>query len=525
MSPEAKKHAPIVTKTKTRLPKPKRIKFGDKDALELFKWWANFNEDQFGCCEAKVYRKYPVIDQVLVGERHAERIDLIEGKIPFEPDEYKDWFLHNYGSGKYSVIIDEKGVPGIVSGALFTVADDNYPPRVDLRTLVVGHPENRGFVEGQRARGVKLPWETNNEANQETGDNMNVAATVIEHVLEDNKDMREKVEELHEKQNAAPDPVATAAIRGFEVMAKGAEAGIEMAKTNAEAISKAAAPQWDPLAVLAKGIELANGKPDSNASLMTVLPMIIEMNRGQMAQVQAMHQQTIELMKLQQQRPEPKNPLDVLRELKEGIELLGLGRGNRSDAPALAPTKSWAAILMENPEVMQTLGSFGTSVMQALVAYWTRGGGAVPAVNPAPSTNGQGPQIVTRPDKPIETPQQVAAREATQQFLKMIETPLLSHFFDEGRQQLNGYTFAHAMHQGLQPKFNPNSPITPDGRQNYLIVRDQWGDKFRQLVEEYQPIAQYVLGNKPRWKEFLGEFMNYDNWVSAQQQPPVGTPA
>ena len=503
-------------------------KYPPRDAERFFKWWKTFNEDQQGRADCKVYRKYPVIDQVLAGGKHKDRIDVIEGAIPFEPEEFKSHFLHHYGSGKYSLIMNEKGVPGIICTCAFEVDDQNYPPRVDLKTLVRGHPENRGFEEGLKARGVKFPGEENTEEDVE---DMTVAGQLVGKVLDQNAQLSQQVAELAEERAASADPIAQATSEAIGVIAEGAKAAIQMTRENAADISKAAAPQWNPMEILRQGIELSKGNGDNGAAMLTT---VLQMQQGFFTQMLELQRQNFEALRQSQSvaAAPAKSDLDTLMEkatqFKGLMDMFTGGRRESSSIGERVPVgKSIIQTIAENPEVMTALSGVAGSVTQMVMAWLSRP--QLGAINPAqPATaeirpvNGVGPQPVAKQPTPEEVQRQAALEQQTA-FLKMIEKPLIAHFFDTERRGLSGYTFADAMQQ----QFQGTGEITPQGRLMYETVISWQPITLQKLCENYADIFNVCGGNKVKWNQFFHEFSTYDQWRRVEQerlQQVGGTP-
>ena len=78
------------SKTKTILPRPKGLRV----TMEAFlKWAATFNEEQKGRALFHVYREYPVIDLLLIGETKPKLVAQYSGKLPFESPNWQEWIL------------------------------------------------------------------------------------------------------------------------------------------------------------------------------------------------------------------------------------------------------------------------------------------------------------------------------------------------------------------------------------------------------------------------------------------------
>jgi hypothetical protein len=528
-----KSKTPVILKTKTNLPKPKQTTFsGERGAHKFFEYWKSFNEEQQGCAEAKVYRKYPVIDQCLIGGKHKERIDHIQGKIPFEPEEFESHFLHNYGSGSYMVMLDEIGVPGVVASCTFRIESQEYPPRVDIKTLVAGHPDNRGFIAGLTARGVKLPWETNVE--EEEASDMKVAA--IDMMARQTERVTDKLLEVvgEQRENQRPDPVNAANAQAIGVIAKAGETAVDMVSRQADRLAAAAAPSFNPVELIKTAMEITKPTGDGGLGLATLVSQIHTSNQQVMQQ---MHHETLEAMRSQQNQVQvpAASELDSFLGQIEKIERLKnvMGWGGHAEPREAPQSKGIVASLLENPKVAESIPVIAQAALLIVQNLFGPKGTPAPAPNPAPNP-APGNAVQATPQqqpRPMSAEEQQQA-EITLQFLKDIERPFISHYFGEAG--LNGYTFAHAIQAGIMdPQLTPVQirdlvairGFSAAGQQNYQAILSWGPQKLDVLIKSYGPIWNTIQGTGPKkYAEFLTQFFNYDKWIAEQAKQGSGAP-
>jgi hypothetical protein len=509
---------PVVLKTKTTLPAPKNNtrSFTGKSVAKFFEWYESFSPQQAAVADLKVYRKYPVIDQVLVGLKYKNRIDGIEGPMPFKAEDYESHFLHHYGSGRYMCIMNEKGVPGIVASCEFKVEDEMYPPRVDYNVLVRGEPENQGYIDGLKARGVKLPWDTGEAAEEK--EDVTVVTQLADAVMrkaeraeDENKELRD---ELMQVTKEASSPTSTATNESIRMVADTAKQTNAMMAGFVERIAQASAPNYNPLEMVKTISELTNPKGDNGLGLATLVSNIMQQSQAAMQQ---MHHETLEFMRQERTQPaaatEPTgDPIDMILERSEKFDRLrnALGAGRRENSEPREPNgKGWMQALMENPKVVESIGLVG---QLALTMLMRMNGTPAPAVAP-------NPQPAVQPTQPVTTkPAEPQPDQQTLAFQGYIEKPFLAHFFGEAS-GLTGYTFAAALQAEMMDIITEPEivealkvrPVMQSGRVNYETIRDKWGrKKLDEVIRAAPNIWNSVQGNVRKYSQFLDEFFNYD---------------
>lgn len=96
-----------------------------------------------------VYRLWPVIDRSLAGVDYKH---ILATPPPFTLDH----LVKQCGSGKYRLILcDENlGKRSRIAQTMVSINDPDWPPVVNPKELILEHPDNRGYVESLRMRGL-----------------------------------------------------------------------------------------------------------------------------------------------------------------------------------------------------------------------------------------------------------------------------------------------------------------------------------------------------------------------------------
>lgn len=518
------------SKGKTILPKPKGLRVAPEAFL---KWAASFNEEQKGRALFHVYRDYPVIDLTLTGETKPKLIAQYAGVLPFDVSNWQEWVLKDQkwgGSGGFKILCTEIGVPGCISMVKFTLEDGDYPPIVDPRSVVVGHPDNKGYIAGLRSKGIRMPGDDPEaeRIEKEEEAEMNVAGPLAEHIIKQNADLIQEMREsrAEEQQNASPEEsvMAEATSEAVRVVAEGAREAIRMVGTQSTELAKAAAPQYNPIELFKAGRESAG---DGGMQMLTFFMSAME---KQTTAMQTMHEKTLDYMREKDETgpsasvQEQPGGIDLLlaegQKFKQLGELFGWNVRGRSRENEDAPRQIEAAPkesamdklfgkLAENPTLLVT-GIFGiTNLVQTFMG---KGKPAEEVMKAAGAVAGSvASQVPAAPDPSIEEERR---NIALQNFLRAVEPLFLKHFFDQTQESLNGYTFAEdflSMSQAPtgQLVFTPEGPVTDLGKQQYDQIKAGGPVQFDRIVRKYEPIWNLIQGNQPKYQEFLKQFFNF----------------
>jgi len=479
------------SRQKATLPRPKALRV----SIEQYeKWNRGFTGEQKGRAIHHLYREWPAINRKLVGEQKEKLIQQWEGIPPFEPDEeipdIKTFVLKNQeygGSGKYKLMCTEIGIPGCISMTSFVLEDPDYPPRVDPAVLVVGHPLNKGYIEGLRASGIAIPGDDPEKyrAGQEQKEEMNIAGTLVSTLADQNKELREEIKEQREtfqeqiEELRADEPEDETGPLGKSVL----EAGLRMVEKQVDRVTQASAVSYNPIEVAKAVMEMSKEMKGDSAGMMNVMQgMMTQQAAFLQTMLESQRKETEYWRRLAIEKPEngatPKSMLDQVEELAKfkalSRELFGGAREPRESREPETPRKNWMETLLENPKFPELANGALGMAAQLISLLRAPQPGAPPA--PAPDAlkaalNGQPqPAQVAQP-----APDPVAqARAATLAFMQRIEKPFIAAFYDLEQMGLNGYTFARHMHC----EFVPDGQVTPAGRQEYETIRDRWGKQL-----------------------------------------------
>lgn len=518
---------------KTIFPKPPAFK---QPADKFMKWLARFNEEQIGRLQLHLYRDYPVINRKLIGERKPKLIHLFEAELPFTSENYEDKIIKNRewgGSGKYKLMATQIGVPGCVSMCRFTLEDDDYPPMVDPRIVVVGHPLNTGYIEGLRAEGKELPGDKPAADKKKEEEEMTVG-TVLSNLVESQKQTNErlmdKIDALQEE--AEPDPDAaiaeSASTKGFEVMAKATEKVIEVMGDQVKKANEAKSPVFNPIDLFEKAIAFSR----ADNSNMAMLTLFLNTQKD-------MHKETLDFMREQKKQEakeaqqaaviqvqQPANGFEALLDagdkIKTFAELLGYSRRERREPePPPAPEKSWFESWLSNPPVvMGTVALIGNLFYNML----NRGTPKSPqeALKEATQQAAELAKGVTGPNgtvTPIDQAEQ--QKRAMQAFMELIEPAFIAHYFDREGRSLDGFTFAEVFLTMRQTPngtiaFVPDGPSTDMGMSQYELVKAGGMENFDRAIRNYHPIWSLVQGNISKYTTFLKQFFSYQEEAAKQ---------
>lgn len=525
---------PVFAKDYT-LPKPKFKIVRDagtlKNAVKLFEYWSKIPESKHELIRVRVYRLWPLIDMKKIDPKAQKYEREWIGAIPFRPEECYDAFLKEFGSGEWRVDLYEANIDGPIMQASFSSIDrDNFPPKVDYRTIIHGPFANKDYIQWlERQPGLDLPWTKTPEQEQEKND-MNVAGVLVDVLNKQNERLEQKAEKLEEKVEALQqaeeeDEDAAEEEEVQSVSSTVLATGLRMIEKQVDRITTESAKSYDPIAVAKSVIDMTQqmrGNSDTG-----MMPLLMEMMKQQVASAEKHTETMREEAKFWREKAmatpvqnggEPPKLTDQLEQLTT-FKALARELFGRDRAPEREPVPEKPGLLeslVQNPAFLNVLNNGFMLLVQALAPKTAADPNALrTALNgqPPPQQAQAGPQ-------PVEMTEQQRAQQMTMQFFKLIEKPFLAHFFDTEQQGLDGYTFGHAMHC----EFVHGGIPTQNGRAQYVMIRDQWGLRFDQLIRQYPPMWEMLQGNVPKYTKFLEEFFNYDQELARrelEETPPA----
>ncbi len=340
-------------------PAPPSTPQADPDAAALDRPRKKLKPDQFFAAIAAykpadatcsyIYRRWPVIDKKLTGGEDAVTyIDKVAGAID------RAYIVRTWGSGEYRIrFVDENAPRGQneVCNAILTIEEQDAPPVLDTRELVLGHPQNAGYVEQLRLRGLLPKPKEEVGVQPETAELARIAGDVIRGGL----------------QQRRSDPAEAAMSKSFDLLAEGAKRAIDLAGGGKN--------QADPVELFLRMREATKGDSD----------MIRLLLDSQSKQFNLM----LELMK-QQQRP-PESSLEAQLASFERLSRLFdkfSGRGSAS-------SPFWDALAGVLPGALGLIGSIAAS--RAGVPADQIAAAAAPAMVPNPDSGGASPMLMLPP--------------------------------------------------------------------------------------------------------------------------------
>jgi hypothetical protein len=239
-------------------PAPKYFRVFDnptrKNAILFFKYWAKLPPEKAELARVKVYRTWPRIDLGLVEpELKSYSWDVIDGPIPFDPNDYQNWFLEHYSSGNWLCQMYElRARPDSeikVTECFFEAQDlDEYPPRVDYDTVLWDDPDNEPYERYLREHNIRIPGQgtRGSAAVRANAMAMNILCEALKSVVEQNRKlgdeywnmMREiddKIQKrLHmggSKKSSSGEPSLEELRAHISFITEGARAAVEIFKT------------------------------------------------------------------------------------------------------------------------------------------------------------------------------------------------------------------------------------------------------------------------------------------------------
>jgi actin-related protein len=474
----------------------------------------------------------------------------ISGPLWFEnPEDYMEEVPKKLGAGDWFVVLNEMNIHGALAEAYFEAGTwDEYPPQVDLRTLLRNDPKNEDYLRWLKKTGVKTPWDNPNEEEDEMQGEM--AKVLVETFKEQAESAQEAQKELAEirieaaqeeadraraeaekaKADAATDAKVSANLemsavnKSMEILATGANKAMEM-------VTKNAGSQLDTVQIMKTAFEFS--KRDD-----TGITMLVDTIKSQGQTMLQMQEKQNEFMQnligmkkqadgtwsapqLSQQQAAPKSFDEELMRIKTVAEVLGWSRPGSgaimAAEPPAPPRKSiWDAVA-ENPIPFMT-GLSAILTLGANIVYNIFAGKGGTAVHPNEALQRAQAQPAPNPQQPQQQQPQPASKDPKDprnwaglgQFL---ENSLRTHLLGKD-QSLNGYSFA----EHLLSEMNGGAP-TLVGRQRYDAMRTHLGPvQFVNLICMHPPIMELRQNNEANFMKFIEEFFGYDEYMATQQQ-------
>lgn len=531
---------------KTSFPRPRfhmvRDTTSGQNAIKFFQYWKELPAELHDLIQVWIYRSWPVCDLRLTEpNRKTVTWAIIEGAIPFEPEEYQDEFLHRFGSGDWRCSLNEKGVSGGIMECVFSAVElERFPPKLDLKTVVRGHYRNEDYIRWLRMKNVAVPWEdgdTEGETEMVVGasDALKTVTDATLKMADKNMELTEAAADARikaaEAESKTPSAEATAVQRSINLVADTADRMVDM-------VTKHAGQQYDPIEMLKAASDLLGNKGEKDSAgeqWVQTTKLIVESVQSSNDKLFKIQQDNIEFLKVLAARPGPaivsseENGgktqqqvfLERAEEYKRIADLFGWSSRSRTPAPEREPkpTSHWAETLAENigPISGAVTGVFALIANMVYNFRLRAGEKPQPPAEAMRAVSGESAAPAAVAAQSAAAPAEPKDKAAGWQLLiQQMEAPFLNHFFGE---RTTGYSLAEfVLSDGT------GGQMTQNGRRTYLAIKEQLGAKgFDLLIRGHFPIWSKVQATPQRYAQFLNEFFSYDEWIAQQElggEPP-----
>jgi hypothetical protein len=567
-------------KATTQFPKPSftfsQDRNGRQNAWKFFDYWQKLPPNLAELVEVRIYRCWPVVNAYLAGEETENKVfEFIHGPCPFkDPHGYVEYFVKKWSGGDWKLMLLESGVSGKVASCFFparslespgTADFENYPPKIDIRTLTRDH-DNDEYIRWRRRTNQPLPWDENEDdffmaspQQQQAapaapapvqmstspaavmGEAFKVMADSHVTLARQAVESAEKNAEYRERQAEArlhgPDPTSVGYQESIKLVTATADKMISMVTNNA---GKA----YDPIEILKAAKELRDEpKAATGSDMMESVLKIVQASNDRVLSVYEKQAATMEKMLTLSKNGDgshgpgaqvapAKSFLDQAEEYKRIADLFGwnrssLVRSSDQAPPPQAPEKpSW---FNENTAPIIIMGFQTVMVLTANIVHnWaaTKIQGMKPQ-NPAEAVQQMQQQMQQGQDPEAAAPGAGAGagagptaaerrNEMLRQFAIDFEQPFVGHYFVDNAR---GYTLAHyMMSEGTMDQ------VTPAGRQNYVNLKTLGRDtlervnEFRKLLAGNHSLWSKIQGDRRKLDQFITEFFTFDEWAEQERE-------
>lgn len=444
----------------------------------FWEFWKNCEEKAPKRTYAYFYRGWPVID---TKKGDSEKTKM-QDKLFFCTQED---ILHKHGSGDYKLMLHDgyKASGSTLIGSCYVrLRDEQFPPVLDPKDLVMTDPNNRDFIRQLRARGVKLPGD-------EPVDNTDKVIAAIN------------------QQNEKKD-TETALKETVSLLSTGAKEAMGMMREVYSQAPKGPSviEQITPLLPILKEFL----RPPDNG-IRELIQLQIQQGKENVQMF------TAALEKLAERR-NPAEPADpVMKRLQARFYEKVLDNMDREEPATAAPQGTMeqigkflegiaplAATLLERfaPAAGEHQQHPQQAPHQAIVMPQAA---APPPPRPAVPPNPTTPAAATNgvPQPPTTPPPAAGAGTAdpVAALLAELANPLLRHFQNP---DYTGDDFAHWLIEGY-------------GRETYDFILQNF-EAFRTAIERHPRILPVMAGNVSRAQTFLTEFVNYDALAAQREE-------
>lgn len=408
----------------------KRVRDTDqgRNCFKFFKYWIDLAKpgtDFLERVQVKAYRLWPIVDLRLT---EPSRKDIVwkyfEGACPFDdPHAYSEWFLTNLGSGEWRLILNERDVSGLICEAFFGAIDlENFPPLVDLQTVVWDAERNKTYRRYLQSRNIAIPNGSGTEGGENEDEDMNAIGEVVQKLTESNERLVNRVlgpppaaaepeetepeveDESEPRPLIAPGSLGESALaESLRVIGSATDKAVQVMERQVDRISAKTSEGHDPYS----GVERVFGliervRQNENSEMATLVNKALDQNERHM---QWLRERDLHGASAAGAPPaaDTRDPitrtLDDFDKLDRVMERMqGFGRGRRNyDAPPAGPAPEprpsfWESafkVVSENPALATTIIG-GVTTLAGGLFNMIRGGNGERAQQSAPPANQHG---------------------------------------------------------------------------------------------------------------------------------------
>lgn len=471
----------------------------------FFKYWASLFPKFEERVTATIYRNWPVLDRVRNGKtKYIDKVSRAMGR---------DDLLHNYGSGDYTIYLNDAGNAGktLCQANLvdrFALRDPDHPPLVPIEDVVMDDPANGSFLENLRARGM-LPADPKENEDVAANDAVKTMADTI-------GSLTTKV--IEGKQNNSGTEAQATKV-AFEMIKETSSMANRMLENATAKATEIAGKSNDGHAVIEQVIGLVERlqpkqAPDSGlAAILPFIQMTLEKGEHANAQILAMQADRLKFTEELIVNLKGAKPRSILEDLEQLKALRDSFRDMFGPEPAAkAQDDTWAQVLPVIAPALSTALAAGANLFYNYIASKTNTPPIppppVPAPPPAIAPQSPPAAAATTPESQPQ-PQEQDHMLSYIRFVRQIEEPLLTSL----RSDATGADFAQWM-------------IREHGRQVFDQLRHATVSTVESLLQLHPPLWS-ALQQEPRWTHFFAEFLSFDPDAPTvirrkpqQQQPP-----
>lgn len=502
-----------------------------ENCVKFFRYWkevagtTSAPTESAGLVSVKFYMQWPVCDPKLADPHAKTRVHTeFHGPMWFEnPEDYLQETLKALGSGEWMVVLNEENVHGELMRGYFGAVDlDQYPPKVDLKTIVRGVSKNQDYITWLKRNNVKLPWDDPEEEERMASQEMATAVNVVADALRDttNKVLESKDREVAATREALEAQVAKANAesshaQAFQGQAIGESIALvtSTAKEMIHTMAEGSRSSFDPIAIMQTAATLMRPQgPDEG------MRMVSEAIRDSNARMVEMQKAQFELIQ-NLARPQAGSSvlggldgiLDSADKLKRAADLFGWSRGREVvQAEQKSGVMEW---MKENPGIVLTAVTTGLTMLANILHNMKAAPGQ--ARNPQEDLRAAQQQqphpnpIITMQPRPAPPPPttQGTPLDAGKTVVSQMAPQMKKYYFDDP--DLGGYMLAEWVTcEGAPPT------ATERGQKDYRWIRDTLGRaNFDQIVRANDDLWPMFQGNLMQYEKFLNQFFDYEVWA------------